>query len=102
MRAAYQIQILVLQESFYNVVAEDKGNPPLVVVSSGDIQLRIGPQNIADEPLVGDFAGPVDLCELIEAVERGGEPPVHADYLIVDYRRYRHVLEDIIEGFPEF
>lgn len=102
MRPADQIQIVFLQERLDNVAAENVADSSFVFSPSGDVLLRVWPQNVAKQALVWDFYWSWQVENLVEVLQLGAQSAVHTDYLIVNERADRHGVEHVGEQLPQF
>lgn len=65
------------------------------------ILLGVCPQQVAEQPLVGHIRGPQDPVDLVETVQLGRQPAVHAEYLVVHARTDRVLIEQVCEHLPQ-
>ena len=63
--------------------------------------LRVGPEDVAQQAVVGDHAGTLDLLHLGQGGQLWRKTAVHADDALVDKRADREVLEALREGLPQ-
>ena len=101
MGAADQIYIVVLEEVRHHVSAEDEAHSSLVFRPARHALLRVGPQQVAEQALVGHLQRPDQLEYLFKVVELRTDPAVHAEYLLVDDGANGHHIEYIREGLPQ-
>ena len=52
MRAAYQVHIVLLQEARHDIWPEGEGDAAVVLRPAGDVLVRVGPEQIAQEAAV--------------------------------------------------
>ena len=102
MGPAHQIDVLVLQEIRYDVTAEDEADSPLILSPARHALLRIGPQQITEQPLVGHLQRPDQLQYLLKILQLRTEPAMHTHNLLIDESTDGHDVEDVREGFPQF
>ena len=102
MGPADQINVLVLQEIRYDVTAEDEADSPLVLSPARHALLRIGPQQIAEQPLIRHLQRPNQLQYLLQILQLRTEPAMHTHNLLIDESTDGHDVEDVREGFPQF
>ena len=69
MRTTDQIQVVLLQEPTDRVGAKGETDAPLILAPSRDVLVRIAPEEIAEEPGIGDIGRPHDPSDLVHAVE---------------------------------
>lgn len=55
MGTADEIHVMFLQEARYDVGAEGEGHASVVFAPAGDVLVRVGPQEIAEETAVGNL-----------------------------------------------
>ena len=63
--------------------------------------LRVRPQQVAHGPILRDLCEARQRADLIDRVDRGREPAVHAEDCAVDQRREREVVEEVGEEPPD-
>ena len=63
--------------------------------------VRIGPQQVAEEPLVWDVCGPHDPPDLLHGLEVGAEAAVAAEDLLVDDGGHGQAVEAVGERLPQ-
>jgi hypothetical protein len=97
-----QLQPKLLKEAGDIPDTEYEADPPIIILPVHHIVTGISPQQVAQQPLVGPFDGPRQLCDLVQRVERGGDAAVHADDLLVDYCADWQHVENVAEKFPGF
>lgn len=101
MCATYQVEVVLLEEVLHDVLPENKRNPPVVLGPARNVFLWVRPDQIAEQPLVGDLHWADDFVDLVEALEVGRESAVHADDLLVDDGADGHAVEAVREYFPD-
>jgi hypothetical protein len=101
MRAADQVDVEILGEFLYHVLAEGVTYAPLVLPPALDVRVGVGPQEIAEQALVWHFDGPLDAGDVLQTGEIGREPAVHADDLLIDDCADGHDVEDVEEVLPD-
>merc|ERR1719394_1659372 len=74
----------VLSERVPGTAGGDAPSAPVV---------RVRPKQVAHGSLVGDLLDAVELADVVQRVERGRQPPVHAYDLILDHCCYRQIVE---------
>lgn len=100
-RPAHQVQVVFLQELGHAVRAERVRHAAVVLAPPLDVLVRVGPEEVAEEARVGHVGRPGHLFDLVEGLELGGEPPVHAEDLLVDEGGDGEAVEAVGEGLPE-
>ena len=101
MRAADEVEVVLGQELGDLVGAEGEGDAAVIVAPSGALAVGVGPEEVAEEALVGDVDGALDVPDPGEAVEVRREAPVHAEDLVVDDGGDGEAVEAVGEELPE-
>lgn len=99
--AADEVQVMLVEELRDCVLAKGEGDPAVVVPPALDVLVRVSPEEVAEEPGVGDVCGPSDLFYLLQRAELRRQAPVHAQDLLVDERGHREAVETLGECLPE-
>jgi len=99
--AADEVEVLLVQELGDLVGAEGEGDAAVVVAPAGAVAVGVGPEEVAEEALVGDVDGALDLPDPVEVVEVRGEAAVHAEDLVVDDGGDGQAVEAVGEELPE-
>jgi len=63
--------------------------------------IGVRPEEIADGALVGHFLDAVELSDLVQGVDRGGETTVETEDLLFDDSGQGQVVEELSENFPD-
>lgn len=63
--------------------------------------VRIGPEQIAEQALVGHVGGSHDATNLLHRLQIRRETAVTAEDLLIDDRRYRQAVKTVSERFPQ-
>lgn len=92
-------KVVSVVELFGDIFSEgisstSRGNTPSASV------IRVGPEQIAHGPFMGDFLVPVKLSYLIQAVKTGGESAVETEDLAFNYGSEGEQVEEISEVLP--
>ena len=101
MGPAHQIDVLILQEVGNDVAPEDETDSPLVFSPPRHALLRIRPQKIAEQSLVGHLKRSDQLQDLLKVLQLRTEPAMHAHNLLVNESADGHDIEDVREGLPQ-
>lgn len=101
MGSAYEVELVLLEELADNVGAEGVGNPSVVHPPSVKVLGGIGPEEIAQQPGVGDVGGALQIPNLIKVLQVRRETAVHAEDLVVNQGRHRKAVEAVDEGPPQ-
>ena len=99
---ADQIQLVLLQEGTHDLLPEDVAHPPLGLAPHLHAPLRVSPEQVAEQPGVGDVGGPHDGVDLLDGGEFGRESAVHAENAVLDEGGDGHAVEAVDEALPEF
>jgi hypothetical protein len=102
MCSANQINVLLFEEVGYDIRSKNKTDATLILVPAIDAFFGIGPEEVAEEPLVGDFDWPYDFEDLFKAFKLGTESTMHAHDFLIDQSTDGHDVEYIREKFPKF
>lgn len=62
--------------------------------------MRVGPKEIAQEPLMRYFGKAVKSTNVVERVKVGGQPPMRAENLVFHQRREGKIIKEIREHGP--
>jgi hypothetical protein len=100
-RAADEVEVVLVQELGDLVGAERERDAAVVVAPPGVVAVGVGPEEVAEEALVGHVDGPLDLPDPVEAVEVRREAAVHAEDLVVDDGGDGQAVEAVGEEPPE-
>ena len=92
---------MVGEELGDDIAAEDKADTPLIFTPARHALFGVGPQQVAEQPLVWNLNWPNDLENLFEVLQLGAEAAVHAEDLLVDQGAHWHHVEDVREYFPQ-
>lgn len=101
MGAADEVEIVLVQELSDLVSAEGEGDTAVILAPAGVLAVRVGPEEVAEEALVGHIDWALDLGNPVKAVEVGGEATVHAKDLLIDEGGNREAVEAIGEELPK-
>ena len=97
---ADEVEVVFVEEVGDPVWSEGVGDAAVIVGPTSDVSIRVGPQEIAQEALIGDVDGPLDGPDLIERVEVRGEAAVHAEDLAVDQGGHGEAVEAVGVELP--
>ena len=81
---AYQIEVVLRVELPHDVLAKGEADASIVVAVFFHAALGIRPQQVTEEPSVGDIRGSHDVLDLLEVPELWREAAMHAEYLFID------------------
>lgn len=101
MGAANQINVMFLIKLAYDIFAKGEGDAAIIVSVGLDAALRVRPEQVAQEPRVGNVGGPHDVFDLVEVFQLGAEASMHAENLLVNKSGHRKAIEDVTEHAPE-
>jgi hypothetical protein len=99
--AADEVEVVLVEELGDLVGAEGEGDAAVVLAPAGALAVGVGPEEVAEEALVGDVDGSGDLPDPVEAVEVRREAAVHAEDLVVDDGGDGEAVEAVGEELPE-
>lgn len=100
-RPADEVQVVPRQELGDGVRAEGVRDAPVVLAPPLDVLVRVRPEQIAQQAGVGHVRGARDVLDLVQSLELGGEPAVHAQDLLVDQGRHGQTVEAVRKGLPQ-
>lgn len=100
--AADQVEVVLVEELCHDVRPKGVGHTPVVLTPTGDVLVRVGPQEVAQEARVGDVGWPHDPTDLFKRFELGGKPSVHAEDFFVHNGSDGECVETVGEGLPQF
>ena len=101
MRAADEVEVVLVQELGHHLGAERERNTSVVLAPTADFLVGVRPQEVAKQTLVGDVGGPHDPPDLLHGLQVGGETSVAAEDLLVDDGGQREAVEAVGEGLPQ-
>jgi len=128
MGTANEVHVVFLQEARHHIRAEGEGNTTVVLTPSRDILVGVGPQQVAEEPAVGDlrrvasaseswqgsrerqslqgnsatYIGRAhDSANLLHRVQIWTQTTMHGENLLVNDRGNREAVEAIRECLPQ-
>ena len=96
-----EVEVVPAEELPDDISPEGEGDTAVVLAPSGDGGVRIGPQDVAQQPRVGNVAGTGDVGDLLHLAQLRAEAAVHADDLVVDDGAAREAVEGVAEGLPQ-
>jgi hypothetical protein len=95
---------VLLKKCQDDVHPEHEAHPPVVLSPAVHAHVLIAPQEVAHDTHIEYFARPVEVGDLVQPLHLRTQPPVYAQYLLVDHCAYREAVEDVAEdlrGFAE-
>ena len=101
MPAADEVEVLLLEERREDVCAKHVTHSTLVLAPAACLAVGVAPEQVAEDPVVGDGAGAVDLLDLVDGGEVGGEAAVHAEDAVADERGDGQAVEAVAEFLPQ-
>lgn len=101
MRSANEIEVVFVQEFVDDLGAERERYAPVVLRPALFASFRIGPEQIAKEPLVGHVRRPHDPPDLVHRLQVGTETAVATENLIAHDGGHGHAIETAGEYFPK-
>jgi len=100
-RAADEIEVVTPQELRHDVLAKRKAHAAVVLPPADDVLVGVGPQQVAQEPRVGNIRRPHDALDLLHVLQLGAESAVHAENLFVDDGGHGQAVEAVGERLPQ-
>jgi len=100
-RPTDEIQIVPVEELRHNVLPKRERDSTIILPPSVNILVGITPQQIAEKSRVGHVGGSDDALDLIQTRKLRTQPPVGAEYFLIDDRRAREAIEAIRKCFPQ-
>ena len=102
MGAADEVEVVGLEELCEHVLAEDVADAALLVlVPALLLEDGVGPEQVAEQPGVGDVGGADDAVDLVDGGQFGREAAVHAEDAVLDDGGHGHAVEAVDEALPE-
>ena len=101
MGSADEVEVGALQELGDDVGPEGERHTAVALPPPLGVRVRVRPQHIAQQALVRHFRRALDVAQLLELCEGGGEAAVHADDLLLDHRDERQAVERVAELLPQ-
>ena len=100
MGPADEIDVVFLQELLDHGLTERVRHATIVFTPAGLALLRVGPDQIAEEPALGHLGWPRDLLQLRNGDELRAQTAVHTEDLVIDECSNGHAIEYVLEFFP--
>ena len=101
MGATYEVEVVLVQELGDDLAAERERDAAVVLAPARYVLVRIGPEQVAEEALIGHVRRPHDPPDLLHRLEVGREAAVAAEDLLVDDGRHRQAVEAVGERLPQ-
>lgn len=98
--ATYQIEVVFVQELADDLRAEREADAPVVLAPAHLVLVGVGPEQIAEQTLVGHVGRSHYPTDLLHRLEVGAEAPVTAEDLLIDDGGHRQTVETVGERFP--
>mmetsp|Transcript_38082 Transcript_38082/g.81113 ORF Transcript_38082/g.81113 Transcript_38082/m.81113 type:complete len:204 (+) Transcript_38082:680-1291(+) len=95
-----EVEVMLLQELANHVGAEGVRDAAVVLGPTRNVSLRIGPQQITQQPCVGNVRWPHDALDLLRRVEVRRKTRMYAEDLLVHHSRKGKDIEHLLEFFP--
>merc|ERR1719474_8195 len=102
MGSAYEVQVVAVEELADHVSSEGKAHAPIVLTPALNILVRIRPEEITQQPCVGDVCRSHDPSDLLHALQIRAQPAVATEDLFIDYSCNGQTVETVGESFPQF
>jgi hypothetical protein len=101
MRAANEVQVVLVQKLRDNVLPERERDTPIVFAPSVNLLIGIGPKEITQETSIGDIGRAHNALHLIQTGKFWTETSVHAKDLFIDNCSTREAVEAVGKSLPE-
>lgn len=101
MCATYEVQVVLMQELGDHVGTERVRDAAVVLAPTHHVLVRVRPEEVAQQALVGHVGRSLDAANLFHRVEVRREAAVTAEDLFVDDGRHRQTIETVGERFPQ-
>lgn len=101
MRPADEVKVVFVEEFADDLGAEGEADSSVVLSPAHGVLVRVGPQQVTQQALVGHVSRPHDTTDLLHALQVGTEAAVAAEDLLVDYGRHRQAVEAVGERLPQ-
>jgi hypothetical protein len=101
MRAANEVQIVLVQKLRDNVLPESERDTPIVFAPSVNLLIGIGPKEITQETSIGDIGRAHNALHLIQTGKFWTETSVHAKDLFINNCSTREAVEAVGKSLPE-
>ena len=101
MRSTYQVDMVPLVELPDNVGTKHIGDTSIVVTPALDVDLRVRPEQVAQQTCVRHILRTILLVDHVQLVEVGAESTVHTEDLVVDDGANWKHIEAEAELFPD-
>ena len=101
---------MLLEKFLDYFLAENIRDSPLVVApllgyliegEGGQPGRGVRPKQVAEDSEVGDLGRPRQFFDLLQTLQFGAQPPVHAQNFVVDEGGHREVVEEVDELLPQ-
>jgi len=100
MRAGDELQVIRVVKRFTNVLAERVAGTSRRYAPAATI-VRIGPQQITHGPFVRHLLYSIERANMVERVDRRRQAAVQTEYLALDERGERQIVEQVREELPD-
>lgn len=101
MGPANQVQVVLLEEVSDEVWAENVRNSSFAFSPAPAFFIRVAPEQVTKEPSVWDISRPDDLFDLFQAGQVRRQPPMHAEYFVINDCSHWQAVEALNELLPE-
>ncbi len=101
MRPAYEVEVVLVEELGRHLGAEGERDAPVVLPPSHGVLVRVRPQQITEQPLVGHVRRSHDPADLLHRLQVRAEAAVAAEDLLVHDGRDRKAVEAVRERLPQ-
>lgn len=101
MRSANKVHVVFGQESRDDVATERERDTTIVLAPTGDILVRVGPEEVTQQTGIGNIGRSHDPPDLFHALEVGTQTTVHGENLLVDDSSDREAVEAVGERLPQ-
>jgi len=101
MGSANQVDVVLLEELLDDGLAKGVRDAAIILTPAGLSFLGVGPKQVTQETVLGNFSWSSDLLQLCDSDELRRESSVHAEDFVVDEGGNGHAVEHILELFPD-
>ena len=101
-RSTHQIEVVLLKEVRHNVRRKRVAHASVIDTPTAEqLAIWVRPQQIAQQTLVRDIAGPLDVADHAYRRQLGRESAMHTDDSPLDQRAHRETLEAVRKQLPK-
>jgi len=102
MGPANQIEIMLVQELGNDLTTECEADAAVILAPASDVLVGVGPEQIAEEALVGHIGWSHDAADLLHGLQVRRQTTMAAEDFLVDNCGDWETVETVGKCFPQF